>query len=105
MPERKRFRLLTPEGLVTYDTFVLADDQPRTIKADCLLVVHEASGRLSTVHRTRLIPVADSGIQTLGRQRKSPCLKCGKVEGVVGDQVVCPYHKGLGCGLLEAKGD
>lgn len=103
MPEKDRFRVLTPEDLVTHDTFVLADEQPQTIKAGCLLLVHEASGRLMTAHRTRLIPAAEPSVPPVDRQRRSPCLKCGRVEGIVADEVVCPYHGESSCALLEAK--
>ena len=103
MPEKDRFRVLTPEGLVTYDTFVLADEQPRNIKADCLLLVHEASGRLLTAHLTRVIPTEGPSVVAVGSQCKSPCVRCGKVAGIVEDEVVCPNHGQSCCGLLEAK--
>lgn len=103
MPKTEQFRILTPEGLVTFDTFALAGEQPQGLKEGCCLLVQEASGRLVTVHRTRLIPVDDEGVRAADRQRKSPCLRCGRVEGVVGDGVVCPEHRGAACGLLESK--
>ncbi len=100
---KQRFQVVTPEGWVSHDTFVLADVQPLTIKADCVLIVHEASGRLFTVHRTRLQSLEDRTVRAPGQQRRSVCLKCGKVEGVVEDQVVCPRHGQTDCGLIEPK--
>jgi VanZ family protein len=105
MPNRKRFRVLTPEGLVTHDTFTLADEQPESIKADCMLLVHESSGRTITAHGTRLIPAADPPGNNHDHQQKSVCMNCGHVEGVIEDQVACPH---LGdkdcCELVEVKG-
>ena len=103
MPTTEQFRILTPEGLITFDTFALAGEQPQGLKKGCFLLVQQSSGRLVTVHQTRLIPVDDEGVQAADRQRKSPCLRCGRVEGVVGDEVVCPEHGEDACGLLEAK--
>jgi hypothetical protein len=103
MAEKARFRVLTLEDMVTYDTFVLADEQPGSLKPGCVLLLHEESGRLVTAHRTRLIPTGDPGVLSIDRQRRSPCAKCGRVEGVVEDQVVCPYHGESSCVLIEAK--
>ena len=103
MPGKKRFRVLTPEELVTYDTFVLAEQQPKEVEAGCRLVVHEPSGRLLTVHRTRLIPVEDPGVLSIDHGRKSACAKCGRVDGVAEDEVTCPHLGRVGCGLVEAK--
>ena len=97
----QRFQVITPEGWVAPDTFLLADEQPPAIKPDCVLIVHEASGRPLTVHRTRLVALEDRTVQSPAEQRKSVCLKCGKVEGVVGDQVACPRHGQTDCGLIE----
>ena len=104
MTQKEQFRILTPEGLVTYDTFWIAEKQPFAIRPGCLLVVDAATGRRVTVHRTRLVPVQpDPDLSNLDQQHKSPCAKCGKVEGIVGDEVVCPNHGQGVCGLLEAE--
>ncbi len=102
MKEKIHFCLLTPEGTITPDTFIIADKQPRTILEGCLLIVHEASGRQMTVHRTRLIPI-DTAESALFKPCAHACPKCGKVEGIVLDNVICPHHGGGNCGLLEIK--
>jgi len=103
MVEKARFCILTPDDVIPPDTFVLADKQPLTIKADCLLVVHEKSGRELTVHRTRLIPLEKLTGPKAEHQQPSVCLKCGKVQGIALDQVECPNRGGGPCGLLESK--
>jgi len=100
MTEKARFHILTPEGVIPPDTFVLADEQSTNVLEECRLVLHEPSGRLLTVHRTRLIPVSDPAIKSI-KHKRSVCLKCGHVEGVVLDMVHCPNHHGKNCGLLE----
>ena len=102
MPEPALFYILTPEGVIPAETFVLADQQPKTILKDCLLVVHQASGRVLTIHRTRLIPINDPAIKFL-MHKHSVCIKCGKVEGIVLDEVSRPNDSGHKCGLLETK--
>jgi hypothetical protein len=98
--ETMHFCLLTPDGAITPDTFRIAERQPTTILEGCVLVVHEASGRQMTVHRTRLIPISESQGGAY-RPAHNACPKCGKVEGIVLDNVVCPHHGGANCGLLE----
>ena len=103
MPESGRFRILTPDDLISYDTFVIADEQSLSIEAGCLVLIHEASGRRVAVHRTRLVPVTGASVQVPKRQHRHVCEKCGKVEGVAEDQVVCPFRGRSNCGLVEAK--
>ena len=103
MTPKEQFRILTPEGLVTYDTFSIAEKQPLAIRPGCVLVVDTATGRRVTVHRARLVLVQDLVVLNVDQQRKSPCTKCGKVEGVVDDEVVCPNHAQGVCGLLDAE--
>jgi hypothetical protein len=103
MSVKNRFFLLTPDDVISADTFVLADKQPLTIKADCLLAVHEASGQVFTVHRSRLIPVETLPAPPVQTKRHSVCLKCGRVQGVALDQVECPNHGDAPCGILESK--
>ena len=102
MTEKTRFHILTPEGTIPPDTFVLADEQPKKILDGCLLVIHEATLRQLSIHRTRLIPVNDPAVASL-KHHHSACTKCGKVEGIVFDNVSCPHHFGINCGLMEIK--
>jgi len=102
MDDHKRFRVLTPDGLLSRDTFLVPLEQPNNIKAGCLLVIHEPSGRQFTVHDTRVFPASATNTLSAGSPTTSVCLKCGKVQGVVGDQVTCPSHGGA-CGLVEKK--
>jgi hypothetical protein len=102
MNEKALFYILTPDGTIPPDTFVLVDQQPLTLMEGCLLVVHQPSGRQLTVHQTRLIPINDPIVKSL-KHKHSVCPKCGKVEGIVLDNVHCPNHFGMHCGLLEAK--
>jgi hypothetical protein len=94
----QQYRILTPDGLLTVDTFVLAAQQPPSVKAGCTLVVHQQSGAAITVHKTRLFP-ADP--MAAIEKPKSVCLKCGRVEGVIQDRVTCPEHGGIACGMVE----
>jgi len=100
MTDVKQFRILTPDGRLSHDTFDVPVEQPSKIKADCVLVVHVGSGRRVTVHSTRLFPADAVGAHPLGRQL-DVCPTCGRVEGVVEDQITCPYHGEAPCGLVE----
>jgi hypothetical protein len=102
MKENTHFCILTPEGAITPDTFLIADRQPMNIMEGCLLVVHERTGRQMTVHGSRLIPVNDPTIASY-EQKHLLCPKCGKVDGVMLDKVACPHHGGANCGLLASK--
>lgn len=97
----EQYRLLTRENLVTYDTFVLADDAPDDLDPDLALVVHELTGRRMTVHRTRLLPAGTVDPARLDHARHSPCPTCGRVEGIVEEEVRCPYDHEGPCGLLQ----
>jgi|WetSurMetagenome_2_1015567.scaffolds.fasta_scaffold942669_1 hypothetical protein len=103
MTDKPRFCILAPDNVISPDTFVLADEQPLTIRADCLLAVHEASGQTVTVHQSRLIPLSALTAPPVQSKRQSVCLKCGKVQGVALDQVECPNHGDAACGMLEPK--
>jgi hypothetical protein len=94
----RHFRLLLPDGMLTRDTFVLPPQQPQAIKRGCVLIVHERTGDLMTVHDSRLFPAEAPRIPLLAGSKRA-CLKCGRVQGVVEDQVRCPEHNGE-CGLL-----
>ena len=97
MTDQKRFRIVMPGGLTSLDTFVVADRQPDRIRAGCLLMTHARSGRQITIHVSRLTPI---DIDAAGQSVRGVCPECGKVEGVVEDEVVCPYECGTACGLL-----
>jgi hypothetical protein len=101
MPERARFHILTPDGMLSQDTFVLAERQPQRILEGCVLVLDEATHRQMTVHRTRLVPTSDSTVTPMSHKH-SACPKCGKVAGVLLDNVPCPNHYGVHCGLVHA---
>ena len=92
MTDQKRFRIIMPGGLTSLDTFVVADRQPDRIRAGCLLMTHERSGRQITIHVSRLAPLDAVGLTSEG-----VCLECGRVEGIVEDEVVCPHGCGTAC--------
>ena len=95
MADQKQYRILTPDGRLSHDTFVVPSEQPATIQANCLLLVNDSDGTQLTVHRDRLFAIADAGEAT------KVCLKCGRVLGVVEDQVQCPYDEDGLCNFLE----
>jgi hypothetical protein len=98
MADQKRFRLILPGGLASLDTFVPADVQPHRIRAGCVLMMHEASGREIIVHASRLAPVDAEAAE---HHTHRVCLNCGKVEGIVEDGVVCLHDEGVACVLVE----
>ena len=93
MVGNSRYRILTPEGSLSDDAFVIAPEQPEKIKTDCLLVIDETTGRRMTVHGTRLFPAECSGSSDLGTGPRSRCLGCGRVSRVIEDEVVCLLHE------------
>ena len=101
MNANHRFRILTREGRLSEDTYVLPSQQPYAIHAGCVLVVNERSGETLTVHDTRLFPSEAVKSMPTASQTKSVCLKCGWVKGVVEDQVTCPYHGDGPCNMVE----
>jgi hypothetical protein len=101
MVANRRFRILTPDGLLSPDTFLLPAEQPHTISEGCVLVIDERSGILLTVHQTRLFPAETAPFLPVVDKANSPCLRCGRVRGVVEDQVACPEHGGAACGMVE----
>jgi hypothetical protein len=96
------YRIRTPEGLITYDLFTLARPQPAGMRTGCVLVIDQNNGSRMTVHKTRLIRAAMPDSAGAGEQPKSVCLKCGRVEGVVEEQVQCPHQHDALCGLIES---
>jgi len=104
MAEVHRFRILTADGTLSSETFVMAPEQPEAIKADCLLVVDETTGQRLTVHETRLFPAELHGAPVPMAAARSVCLECGRVGGVVEDEVVCPQHPdGSPCVVVQAQ--
>jgi len=101
MIAQNRFRVLTPDGMLSYDSFVLSPEQPPTIKEGCVLIVDERKGAKLTVHETRLFPEEAARSMPVVEPPKSVCLKCGRVQGVIEDQVTCPFHEETPCGLVE----
>ncbi len=95
MVDDKSYRMLTPDGRLSHDTFVLASEQPDVVRDGCVLVVNNRDGTRLTAHRDRLFSITRMG------EPKKACLRCGKVSGVVEDQVQCPYDEGSLCDLME----
>ena len=103
MPGQRRFRILTPDGLLSHDTFVLPATQPRNIVAGCVRVVHEQSGTMLTVHDSRLFPA--------GATESAPLVPKGDEclpemwpmsRGVAQDEVSCPKGSDGTCGMVHA---
>jgi hypothetical protein len=90
-----KYRILVPNGGLSEETFHIVSKQPTDIQLDCVLVVSDRDGVQLTVHRARLLPIVQ------GKPKKA-CLKCGRVFGVVQDQVKCPYDEPNSCELLES---
>ncbi len=82
MPGQRRFRILTPDGLLSHDTFVFPATQPQNIPAGCVRVMHEQSGTMLTVHDSRLFPAGATESAPFVHKPISACLKCGRVTGV-----------------------
>ena len=101
MNANQQFRILAPDGRLSRDTFALSAKQPNNIKAGCLLVVNLQSGGAITVHQTRLFLIENIQTMAPAVKPKSMCWKCGRVDGVVQDQVACPEHSGIKCAMLE----
>ena len=102
--DRPRFRVLTLEGLLSYDVFTLADPQPLNLMPGHVLILDEETDTPLTVSQQRLVPVETAGYVVAGAQApKIACHKCGKVEGVRDDGVHCPVHHGIECGMGEVR--
>jgi hypothetical protein len=94
MVDQEHYRILTPDGRLSHDTFVVAAEQPRTTPNACLIVINDNDGTRLTVHRDRLFLTAEAG------EPKRACLRCGHVLGIAEDQVHCPYDQANPCELL-----
>lgn len=88
-----RYRVVLPAGMLSGEIVVLAPHQPANGHSLCV-VLNQADGRSYTVHRSRLIAV-DPPPEP--KQQRSVCFECGKVEGVVLDQVRCPHQERESC--------
>ena len=100
--ERPRFRILTLEGLLSYDVFVLAEQQPLNLTPGHVLIFNENTYAPLTVSQQRLVPLGTPGYTVVGPHApRIACHKCGKVEGVRDDGVHCPVHHGVECGMGE----
>jgi hypothetical protein len=104
LSRRHRFRVLTVEGLLSYDVFVIAEQQPSNLTPGDVLIFNENTYTALTVSRQRLVPLGTPGYTVAGRHApRIACHKCGKVEGVQDDGVHCPVHHGIECGMGEVK--
>ncbi len=101
MKNHQRYRIVTPDGRLSRDTFVIADQQPATLQEDCLLLIDESDGRQVAVHDTRLFPPEAAGHAPFDDPAACVCKECGKVDGMEGDGVKCPYGGSPRCGLVE----
>jgi hypothetical protein len=97
MTNQTLYRILMPDGRFSHDAFRVPLEQPSHARSGCVVAINDHDGTQLTVHRARLFPLP------LGEPRKA-CLKCGRVPGVVQDQVKCPYDEGDRCELIEAPG-
>ena len=95
MLDQKHYRILTPDGRLSHDTFSAAAEQSDLTPTGCVIVANDNDGTQLTVHRERLFATAD----TLERSRA--CLRCGRVLGIPEDQVQCPYDDGDLCEMLQ----
>ena len=94
MTNHELYRILMPGDRLSHDVFRVLVEQPNSMRSNCVLVVNDRDGTQLTVHRARLFSIA------LGEPKKA-CLKCGRVLGVVQDQVKCPYDEDEPCELVE----
>lgn len=99
MHNQTHYRILTPDGRLSRETFSPANEQPSTLHKDCLLVVNDDDRTQLTVHRERLFATATA--EDHGRV----CLRCGKVLGVSEDQIQCLYDEGDAGELLKPLDD
>jgi hypothetical protein len=94
MTNQDQYRILLPDGTLSTDVFHVPMEQPADIRSHCVLVVNDRDEATLTVHRSRLFAVALA-------EPKKPCLTCGRVKGVLQDEVKCPYDEHAPCELVE----
>jgi len=105
MGEKTFYRIVAANGTLSADAFVVACPQPESIKAGCVLVVNQRNLTPLAVHETQLVPAKTEwesphgARQTSTTARHSPCLRCGRVKGMVQDQVTCPFHGDRPCAV------
>jgi hypothetical protein len=85
MTVQRRFRILTPEGKLSDDTFVLPPEQPRNIKAGCTLLIHERSGTRVTICDARLFPAEAAVEIPVVDVPISACWRYDRLQGVIED--------------------
>jgi hypothetical protein len=83
MITQRRFRILTPAGKLSADTFVLPPEQPRNINAGCTLLIHQRSGTRVTVCDARLFPAEAAVEIPVAGVPISVCLRYDRLQGVV----------------------
>ena len=101
---QRRFRILTPNGMLSGDTFVLPPEQPRNRKAGCTLVIHERTGSPLTVHDTRLFPAEAAGALPIVDAPNSVSLNYDRVRRVIEVRLNRPDHDGSSRGMVEPNG-
>ena len=89
MTAQRHFRILTPEGKLSADTFVLPPEQPRNIKAGCTLLIHQRSGTRVTVRDARLFPAEAAVKIPMADVPISACLRYDRLQGVIEVQLSC----------------
>ncbi len=102
MSGRARYRILTPNGLASFDVFTVAAVQPPEANGDWLLMVSDYSGEPLMVHATRLIPLPMPICSAEDNKPRIICHTCGHVEGIDLDKTECPHRHAAPCGLFEA---
>ena len=98
----QRFRIVTVEGLLSHDTFVIAAEHAAPAKTGCLVVINERNGAGDRASRPPGAFGARGSADSLSREPDGlPEMRAR--QGVVQDHVSCPYHGDIPCGLLEAQ--
>ena len=105
MNPQEQFLVLAREGVLSRDIFIIVPEQPAKVKAGCRVVIDQRDGCRITVHQSRRVRIDATPEAVRPQKIVSACMNCGRVEGVVRDEVVCPYHGGGPCRLLEARPD
>jgi hypothetical protein len=102
MTSHRRFRILTPEGRLSGDTFVLPPEQPSNLKVGCTLVIHERSGKLFTVHDARLFPAEAAGAVPAIDTFSVEDLDYDHAQGVIEIRLNCSGEGGNSRGVGQA---
>jgi hypothetical protein len=86
MSGQRRFRVLTPDGRLSRDTFFVAAEQPRGITPGCLLVVHGRSGVARMVADTQLFPAEAIRMTPLSSNATTACLAYAMLQAGAADR-------------------